>query len=221
MNFTKFGTLTGVSKTHSKLLAGGLCIIRVLLMRVLLLVPMPDKSAEKNLVRKKNLHLLSSMIYQAFHKYFSSQLPVANYNLETHLIRVQPDRRIFPIAKPLQVKSNLSVAEAHEPSPLVIGYETVRAMPNYLVDAEGIDHVGELISTFLENVTAIADRTLHLRKRNSAIVKLIRKRAVLEKLKNLAPEYLRNLKKNEETAMAKYKLSEEDLQRFIVKKSQL
>ena len=206
---------------HSKLLAGGLCIIRVLLMRVLLLYPMPDKAAEKNQLRKKNLHLVSSMIYQAFQKYFSSHLPVASYNLETHLVRVQPDRRIFPIAKHLQVKTNLTVAEAHEPSPLVLGYETVRVMPNYLVDLEGIDHVGQLISTFLDNVTTIADQTLNLRKRNSAIVKLVKKRKVLEKLRHLAPDYLKNLKKNEQTAMVKYKLSEEDLQRFITKKSQL
>jgi len=161
------------------------------------------------------------MIYQAFHKFFSSQLPVANYNIETHLIKVQPDRRIFPVKKPLQVKANLSIAETHEPNPLVVGYENVRAMPNYLVDSEGIDHVGQLILAFLDNVTTIAGQTLNLRKRNSAIVKLVKKRSVLEKLKHLAPDYLRNLKKNEQAAMQKYKLSEEDLQRFILKKSQL
>ena len=206
-----------MNKPHSKMLIGGMCIVRVLLLRVLSNYPMPDKNVPLNTTRKKNMHLVASMIYQSFAKITMATLPISTYNIDTHLVKVQPDRRIFPLSKPLQAKSSLTVAETHDPLSFVLGYENVRQMPNFLVDPQGIDHVQSLISTFIDNVMTQSELVLQQRKRNSAIIKLIKKRKIIDQIKTVIPEYYKPLKDLEKKSMNKYKIQEFDIQKLLKK----
>lgn len=222
-----------MTERHAKMVLGGFYIIRILLIRVIsgykMSSTVPIKQSQN---AKKNLILVASMIYRAYIKIFQdltgkgmpvkeieslaakNELLKKSGTVTRSALKFIPNP-VNPAPVPLQIKPYLSDIERNEIGAMVLGTEPMKAMTTFLTDDEGLPHVREVLERVLQNLFVSTQEAVNQRKRLSMLVRLAKRRQIMQKISGVAPEYLSALKKEEPKVMQKYGLKEQDIQRVF------
>ena len=213
MIFGKYGTLKQMSSERSKMLIGGIIIIRVLILRVLLDIERQFIDIYNQFTRK-NAILISSLIYHAFKEIIEQQFPILTEENST-VKGVLQSRRIYPrttrsYARKLRStkSSQLDLIRNQE---MVEGMTPKDDLKIYYEDPEGVETIIEYVDKLVDNVYQFGLNQHQKRQNYKIIRRVLFRRKVQQRIKFLYPVYFERMRRWEEEILEKFNIEKDSL----------
>lgn len=219
LKFTRYGSLVDTSESTTKMMIGGMIIVRILIMRILLNIQKAyNGTVEETQHSQFNMYIIS-MILHAVYSYMSNSALDAHTDVNNMKEGVLLGRRIFTCKTVYDrdINYNVRVDTSDTHTHVLTGFAKtdVRDIPYLWEDSNGMDMIVNYIEKVYSNVLGVSRQHYRDIQSYDIIYKIHTFNACIGRMKHSHPSYSGSLTRRVESIMDRYQLDEEVVHRYM------